>query len=132
MVEIGDKIADLNIKVGTVVGICPLCSNELVVKTGKYGKFVGCNGFKSIGCRKTYRYETFRIFDDDVIAALNNKLRIFNEIFNIKYSAKQPIFSAHQYEDDGVNGMLKHRYLFGLNTMCSYAVKSTINKGCVF
>ena len=82
MVDIGDKIADLNIKVGTVVGTCPLCGNRLVVKTGKYGKFVGCNGFKSIGCRKTYRYETFRIFDDDVIAALNNKLRIFNEIFN--------------------------------------------------
>ena len=39
------------------------------------------------------------------------------QIFNIKYSAKQPIFSAHQYEDDGVNGMLKHRYLFGLNTI---------------
>ena len=80
MVEIGDKIADLNIKVGTVVGICPLCSNELVVKTGKYGKFVGCNGFKTIGCRKTYKYETFRIFNEAIISELNNKVKKFNVI----------------------------------------------------
>lgn len=80
MVDIGDKIADLNIKVGTVVGICPVCGNKLVVKTGKYGKFVGCNGFKTIGCRKTYKYETFRLFNDAVIAALNIKARKFNEL----------------------------------------------------
>ena len=77
MVDIGDKIADLNIKVGTVVGICPQCGNTLVVKTGKYGKFVGCNGFNIIGCRKTYKYETFRILNDAVMANLNIKPRIF-------------------------------------------------------
>ena len=39
------------------------------------------------------------------------------QIFDLTFSAKQPVFSSHQYEDDGLNGMLKHRYIFGLNSV---------------
>ena len=39
------------------------------------------------------------------------------QIFDLKYSAKLPVFSSHQYEDDGLNGMLKHRYIYGLNSI---------------
>ena len=39
------------------------------------------------------------------------------QIFDLTFSAKQPVFSSHQYEDDGLNGMLKHRYIFGLNSI---------------
>ena len=39
------------------------------------------------------------------------------QIFNLKYSAKVPMFSSHQFEDDGVNEMLRHRYIFGLESI---------------
>ena len=39
------------------------------------------------------------------------------QIFDISHSARQSMFSAYQFEDDGVNGMIKHRYLHGLNTI---------------
>jgi hypothetical protein len=39
------------------------------------------------------------------------------QIFDIRYSSKNPVFYAHHFEDDGVNGMLKHRYIFGLNSV---------------
>ena len=39
------------------------------------------------------------------------------QIFDLKYSARYPAFYVHQFEDDGVNGMIKHRYIFGLNTI---------------
>ena len=31
------------------------------------------------------------------------------QIFDIRYSAKNPIFFSHQFEDDGINGMIKQR-----------------------
>ena len=39
------------------------------------------------------------------------------QIFDIKYSAKQPMFFAHQFEDDGAGSMLRHRYIYGLNSV---------------
>ena len=39
------------------------------------------------------------------------------QIFDLKYSNKLSVFSSHQYEDDGLNGMLKHRYIYGLNSI---------------
>ena len=39
------------------------------------------------------------------------------QIFDLKYSAKNPIYFSHEYEDDGLNGMLKHRYIFGLDSI---------------
>ena len=40
-----------------------------------------------------------------------------NHILYKGNSARQPMFSSHQFEDDGVNIMIKHRYLFGLNSI---------------
>jgi len=48
------------------------------------------------------------------------------QIFDITYSAKQPIFSSHQYEDDGLNGMLVHRYIFGLTTIADDYLIDTV------
>ena len=39
------------------------------------------------------------------------------QIFDLKYSARHSAFYVHQFEDDGVNGMIKHRYIFGLSSI---------------
>ena len=48
------------------------------------------------------------------------------QIFDITYSAKQPIFNSDEYEDDGLNGMLKHRYIFGLNSVLDNHLLDTV------
>ena len=48
------------------------------------------------------------------------------QVFDLKYSAKVPMFSNHQFEDDGVNIMIKHRYLFGLNSISNNRLIDTI------
>lgn len=37
--------------------ICPRCGNKLELREGKYGKFYGCTGYKSVGCRYTENYK---------------------------------------------------------------------------
>lgn len=44
--------------VGDKVGVCPNCGGDLVVRNGRYGKFIGCSEFPK--CRKTYNIKTFR------------------------------------------------------------------------
>ena len=39
------------------------------------------------------------------------------QIYDIKYSARHPIYFSHEYEDDGLNEMTKHRYIFGLSSV---------------
>lgn len=45
------RVACLNPKCGKkideekIVGKCPKCGNDLIIKSGRYGKFVGCKGF---------------------------------------------------------------------------------------
>ena len=51
------------------------------------------------------------------------------QIFDLKYSARQPMFSAHQFEDDGVNGMLKHRFIVGLDTILNNHLIDLIGNG---
>lgn len=48
----------MDYKVGDKVGVCPNCGGDLVVRTGRYGKFIGCSDFPK--CRKTYNIKTFR------------------------------------------------------------------------
>ena len=48
------------------------------------------------------------------------------QVFDLTYSAKVPMFSNHQFEDDGVNIMIKHRYLFGLNSISNNRLIDTI------
>ena len=35
---------------------CPRCGKKLEIRTGIYGKFYGCTGFKTNGCRYTENY----------------------------------------------------------------------------
>ena len=39
------------------------------------------------------------------------------QIFDLRYSARHPVFFSHEYEDDGLNEMTKHRYIFGLSSV---------------
>ena len=59
-------------------------------------------GILKTECRNAYWYDGFY-----------RKL----QIFDISYSSKQPMFYSHQFENDGVGSMLKHRYIFGLNSV---------------
>ena len=51
------------------------------------------------------------------------------QIMDLKYSARQPVFSSHQYEDDGVNGMLKHRFIVGLNSILNNQIFDLVGNG---
>ena len=66
----GELIGDLinKLKVNMPVGKCPICGENLVIRDGKYGKFIGCEGYKN-GCRKTYNVDYFRAAKDfDIMA----------------------------------------------------------------
>lgn len=73
--EKGDFIKDMpHTGNGTPVGICPKCGQELVIRNGKYGKFIGCSGFKD-GCRVTYKFDAFRALKRMTIS-LNRSKRL--------------------------------------------------------
>ena len=60
----GELISEIpNLSIGTPVGICPKCGGELVIRSGKNGKFIGCKGFKD-GCRNTYKIDGFKAIKD--------------------------------------------------------------------
>lgn len=54
----------MDYKLGDKVGVCPQCGGDLVVRSGRYGKFIGCSAFPK--CRKTYNIKTFRPNKDAV------------------------------------------------------------------
>ena len=39
------------------------------------------------------------------------------QIFNLEHSTKNPVFYSHEFEDDGLNEMIRHRYIYGLNSV---------------
>ena len=49
-------------KVNDVVGYCPSCGHELIIRKGKYGLFIGCSNFPD--CRRTYKYDRFKVRDE--------------------------------------------------------------------
>ena len=51
------SIKEFNI--GEMVGLCPRCKHELVIRKGKYGLFIGCTNFPK--CKKTFDYDGFRV-----------------------------------------------------------------------
>jgi ssDNA-binding Zn-finger/Zn-ribbon topoisomerase 1 len=69
--ELISKIPALTI--GTPVGICPKCGEELVIRSGKNGKFIGCKGFKD-GCRNTYNIDGFKAIKDMRISLIRCKI----------------------------------------------------------
>jgi ssDNA-binding Zn-finger/Zn-ribbon topoisomerase 1 len=59
--EKGELISEIpGLSIGTPVGICPKCGEELVIRGGKNGKFIGCKGFNSKGCKNTYKIVGFK------------------------------------------------------------------------
>lgn len=92
--NIGDNIKHL--PTGEIVGTCPDCGKRLVIKKGKFGKFVGCSGYRN-GCRKTYGIENFKIFDQHICDLINlekaqlncdlkmaEKIRDTNKVLNFR------------------------------------------------
>lgn len=72
--EKGDLISEIpGLSIGTPVGICPKCGNELVIRSGKKGKFIGCKGFATCGCKNTYKIEGFRAIKDMSISFMRSQ-----------------------------------------------------------
>ena len=68
----GKTVEELDLPVGTWVGYCGACGEKLFVKNGKFGKFIGCAGYKRWhNCRKTYSIKTYKIFNYDVLAHMS-------------------------------------------------------------
>ncbi len=51
------------------------------------------------------------------------------QIFDLTNSVKQAVFFSHQFEDDGVSGMLKHRFIVGLNTILNNHLIDLVGNG---
>lgn len=73
--KIGDKAE--GVATGEYVGTCPDCGKRLVVRSGKYGRFVGCEGFRK-GCRKTYSLKNFRIYSQHWCDRINLERAVMN------------------------------------------------------
>ena len=39
------------------------------------------------------------------------------QIFDLTYSTKHPVFYSHEFEDDGLNDIIKHRYIYKLDSI---------------
>lgn len=52
-------------KIGDVVGFCPLCNHELIIRKGRFGKFIGCSNYPN--CTKTFDYENFRVQEEAIV-----------------------------------------------------------------
>ena len=73
VLEKGDLISEIpNLSYGLPVGICPKCGEELVIRTGKNGKFIGCKGF-SKGCKNTYNIKGFKAIKKMTISLLRDR-----------------------------------------------------------
>lgn len=64
------KTIEGRVSVGDIVGVCPDCGRKLIVKEGRYGKFVACSGFQE-GCRRTYNIKTFKIYSQHLCDVIN-------------------------------------------------------------
>lgn len=71
---------------GDTVGICPSCNHELVIRKGKFGKFIGCKNYPN--CKKTYQLQGFTIQEEMIELAKVRKARDFEAIKEIMDSTK--------------------------------------------
>lgn len=71
--EKGDLISEIpGLSLNTPVGKCPKCGEDLVVRRGKNGEFIGCKGFPK-GCRNTYKIEGFKAIKKMEISFMRDK-----------------------------------------------------------
>ena len=86
IVEKGDLISDLpHLGANTPVGICPKCGENLVIRNGKNGKFIGCDGFKD-GCKSSYSLKGFKAIKNMTISL--NRCRIKGRGFELLKSLR--------------------------------------------
>ena len=71
--EKGDLINEVDLPTGTPVGICPKCGEQLVVRTGKNGKFIGCEGFAKHSCKSTYNLKSFKAIKKMEISLMRDR-----------------------------------------------------------
>lgn len=90
---VNEQIKHLDLPINTIVGKCPKCNEFLIIKEGKFGKFVGCAGFKN-GCKNTYQISTFRVFNHKLL----NKLNIYDA--NNKKLKCYKIINDREYFND--------------------------------
>ncbi len=67
--------------VGDIVGICPKCHHELVLREGKFGRFIGCRNYPN--CKKTYQLNNFEVKEESIELAKVESARDFSEIARI-------------------------------------------------
>ena len=73
----GERLIDNEniLTTGFPVGICPKCGELLIIKNGKYGKFVACSGFKD-GCKNTYRIDNFKTAFRFKVSKIPSKIKM--------------------------------------------------------
>ena len=86
----------LILPVGTVVGKCPKCGQPLIIKKGKFGKFVSCHGFQINGCKNTYSLEHFKVFDKKLL----NKLNVYDALKHDQFHKIMAILGDKEYMDE--------------------------------
>lgn len=78
----------MNFNIGDKVGVCPKCGGDLVVKNGRYGKFIACNEFPK--CRNTYKIKGFKPNTD---AVKLKEAKTFDELMALTHSDDETIRS---------------------------------------
>ncbi len=43
------RLAKIDVSVGTASSVCPKCGGQLVERSGKFGRFLGCSNYPSVG-----------------------------------------------------------------------------------
>lgn len=74
----GEKLSDVEniLTTGFPVGICPKCGELLIIKKGKYGKFIACEGFKTSGCKNTYKINNFKTAFKFEVSKIPSKIKM--------------------------------------------------------
>lgn len=67
---------EVEFKVGDLVGYCPDCNRKLIVRKGKWGKFIGCTGYPE--CTRTYNLKKY------IVPEIIKEIRKLDEINTYK------------------------------------------------
>lgn len=73
---------------GDIVGYCPDCNSELIIRKGKYGLFIGCNNYPQ--CKKTFNYKDFRVQPEAIELRQLEKADTYESIQHIMENTENP------------------------------------------